>query len=114
MLTITNEDSEECSYYNSVTSWCRTYGDALVYRTEPDYYDYDQAFAARIPDAAAKSFYFELDHYYGSNSTPAVLNVFANGKLVSASDYGADFDHFSADVECDSSCECEVFVRTPY
>ena len=125
VLRIKNNDSEICSYFNNVTSWCRTYGDAVLYRTEAEYYDYDQAFAALIPDAAVKSFYFELDHYDGSYSTPAVLNVFANGKLVSASYYGADFDHdtfdfhsdgdtpFSADVDCDSSCECEIFVRYP-
>jgi len=134
VLTIKNNYSEICSYWNNVTSWCHAYGDAVLYRSDPDYYDYNQAFVALIPDAADQSFYFELDHYgegegeenYGYYSTPAVLNLFANGKPLSSSYYGADFDHetldfhsdgdapFSADVECDKSCECEIYVRIPF
>ena len=121
VLTITNEDIEECSYYNNVTSWCRTYGDALIFRTEPDYYDYDQAFAALIPDAAGKTFNLALEHYAGQeenydgdNSTPAVLEVFANGKpIFEGATLGADGcgGEYNAKVECDGSCKCEVLPQ---
>ena len=122
VLTITNEENEECSVFNNVTSWCRAYGDAVLFRTEPGYYDYDEAFAAVIPDAAGKTFNLALDHYPGQEEyydgyypTPAVLEVFANGMpLFDGATHRLVGDpcgvEYNVKVDCDDSCNCEIIV----
>jgi len=117
VLTIKNDYSEICSYWNNVTSWCYAYGDAVIYRSEPDYYDYNQAFTALIPDAADKEFSLTVDHYgvAGYYSTPAVLNLFANGiPFFNGAKHAPDASpcgggKYEADVVCDGSCNCELF-----
>jgi hypothetical protein len=120
-LTISNEDGEECSVFNNVTSWCRAYGDAVLFRVDPVYYyDYNEAFAAVIPDAANKTFFLTYEHFPGQEEkfgyfpTPAVLEVFANGKSIfDGAEHGpvGVFSNYDAMVECDGSCNCELSQR---
>jgi hypothetical protein len=121
ILKIYNKDNEECSVFNNVTSWCNAYGDAVLYRSEAEYYDYNEAFAALIPDAADKAFRVQLEHYagqredeFGYYTTPAVLEVFANGMpIFDGATLGADGcgGEYNAKVECDGSCKCEVLPQ---
>ena len=130
ILKIYNKDNEECSVFNNVTSWCDAYGDAVLYRSESEYYDYNEAFAALIPDAADKTFRVQLEHYagqregeFGYYTTPAVLKVFANGSPVSAPYYPDGIEHGTVDVpcgdvsfaevSCDGSCDCQLSPIVP-
>mmetsp|Transcript_14469 Transcript_14469/g.27232 ORF Transcript_14469/g.27232 Transcript_14469/m.27232 type:complete len:405 (-) Transcript_14469:349-1563(-) len=113
VLRIFNQDNEECSYENTVTSWCRAYGDAVLYNAEPNYYDYNTAYTANIPDAGGKTFDMNFERFvgpgeaaYGYSPTSSDLTLYANGNEFFT--VTGESGNIPLRVSCNNNCSCSV------
>lgn len=113
ILTILNEKNEECSYSNKLTSWCQAYGDAVIYSAPANYYDYNMAYAANIPDAAGKTFNMNFEHFLGPNQerlgyypTSSNLKLYSNGvQFFSTNGINGTIP---LQVTCNNDCTCST------
>jgi len=91
-FTVSEEGrTEECGYYNSMTSWgCIHKGDAYILDYADDQYlDYNEAETVNIPDATSGNFIFKVEHYYTSydkefdedHKNPAELTITINEEV---------------------------------
>lgn len=117
-LTIFNQDNEECSYDKNVTSWCQAYGDAVLYSAPSNYYDYNKAYAANIPDAAGKTFNMNFEHYKGPNEE--ILGYYPRSSDLTLYANGAQFFSINGQpgnlpitVSCNNDCICSTSILQP-
>jgi hypothetical protein len=115
ILTIFNEDNEECSYEKNVTSWCQSYGDAILYSAQSGFYDFNMAYAANIPDAAGKTFDMNFEHYKGPNE--AILGYYPRSSDLKLYANGAEFFSIAGQqgnlpirVSCNNDCACSTSI----
>ena len=121
ILSIENEDNEICSWENRETSWCTAYGDTIIAHTEEEYYDYNMAYTAIVPDAKGKYFTMQIEHYdgggeeeFGYYENGAELVVYANGLPVNGAviSHTRDTPVAPFAVSCDDECSCIVETGT--
>jgi len=124
VVTVTKDGEDEiCQWNNQVTSWgCTHEGDAYIFKTGPDYYDYSMTETVIVNNAEGGTFNFHLQHYFNSTlesyyegdpSIQGVLSIKSTNSEVNKFSHPENRNQgntpngsIMVTVVCDDECDC--------